>query len=166
MMTMMISSMIMSLIFTTLKHPLSMGLMLIMQTIMVAIMTGLSLNMFWFSYVLLMMMLSGALVLFIYMASVASNEKFKTPWTTILITMPIWATASMYYTLMDQMESSKIWSTKMISSSSSEIYPNLLSLFNNLNLIITIFLAMYLFLTMIVVTFVVNVTEGPLRSKS
>nr|APX39704.1 NADH dehydrogenase subunit 6 [Cryptocephalus androgyne] len=59
------------------NHPLSLGMILLFQTLVVALLTGLmSLN-FWSSYIIFLIVIGGMLILFIYMTSIASNEKFK-----------------------------------------------------------------------------------------
>nr|YP_009433280.1 NADH dehydrogenase subunit 6 [Carcinocoris binghami]AGO28049.1 NADH dehydrogenase subunit 6 [Carcinocoris binghami] len=157
---MMMLSLLTSMIFPTLKHPLSMGLTLIIQTIIIAMITGMMTGMFWFSYILLMTILSGALVLFIYMASVASNEKFYTSWKLIILSMILLTLGITMMIFMDQMMTSKIWSMKeggMMSLS---------NFFMNYNVTITLFLTCYLLATMIVINFIVSINEGPLRSKN
>lgn len=62
-------------IFISLAHPLSIGLILIIQTILIAIFSGLLINSFWFSYLLVLIFLGGLLILFIYVATLASNEQ-------------------------------------------------------------------------------------------
>nr|AND96535.1 NADH deshydrogenase subunit 6 [Onthophagus diabolicus] len=59
-----------------LKHPLSLGLILLIQTINMALYLGFYHLNYWFSYILFLIMIGGMLILFIYMTSVASNEKF------------------------------------------------------------------------------------------
>nr|YP_009412497.1 NADH dehydrogenase subunit 6 [Triatoma infestans]ASK39799.1 NADH dehydrogenase subunit 6 [Triatoma infestans]QKY63756.1 NADH dehydrogenase subunit 6 [Triatoma infestans]UOF70717.1 NADH dehydrogenase subunit 6 [Triatoma infestans] len=166
MMSTMLISLITSLTFMMTKHPLSMGLTLIIQTLLIAMMTGMMINMFWFSYILVISMLSGMLVLFIYMASVASNEKFHTSWSMALFIMPFLASSLVLFFIVDQLETSSMWSTMKKSSMSNEQLISLLKLFNPHNMSITILLVSYLFLTMIAVTYVSNVYEGPLRMKS
>nr|ALO77346.1 NADH deshydrogenase subunit 6 [Chirotenon longimanus] len=63
--------------FMFLKHPLSLGLTLLLQTILVALISGLLNSSFWFSYIIFLILVGGLMILFIYMTSVASNEKFK-----------------------------------------------------------------------------------------
>nr|APX40678.1 NADH dehydrogenase subunit 6 [Cryptocephalus aureolus] len=81
---------LMTLILATLccfmNHPLTLGFVLLSQTMMIALMTGLmSLN-FWSSYIIFLVMIGGMLILFIYMTSIASNEKFKFSLNTLLYT--------------------------------------------------------------------------------
>nr|YP_010320636.1 NADH dehydrogenase subunit 6 [Illeis bistigmosa]UJP68267.1 NADH dehydrogenase subunit 6 [Illeis bistigmosa] len=60
-----------------LKHPLSLGFTILMHTILTCMVMGWMSTNYWFSYILILIMIGGLLVLFIYMTSIASNEKFK-----------------------------------------------------------------------------------------
>jgi hypothetical protein len=73
------------LIFTQIKHPLAIGLMLLIQTTIVCIIRGTKYKRFWFSYILFIIIIGGMLVLFIYITRLASNEVFS-PSNKILIT--------------------------------------------------------------------------------
>nr|UXW88440.1 NADH dehydrogenase subunit 6 [Henosepilachna vigintioctomaculata] len=72
-----------SLILIFLKHPLSLGFFILIQTILISMMMGMFYN-FWYSYILFLIMIGGLLILFIYMTSIASNEKFKSNFYLIL----------------------------------------------------------------------------------
>nr|ARH54725.1 NADH dehydrogenase subunit 6 [Trachys troglodytiformis] len=65
-----------SLMFLMLNHPMSMGFNLLIQAVIISMMTGMMNLNFWYSYILFLVMIGGMLVLFIYMTSIASNEKF------------------------------------------------------------------------------------------
>nr|QRM17307.1 NADH dehydrogenase subunit 6 [Cordylepherus sp. YY-2021] len=58
-------------------HPLSMGAIMLLQTLIISLMIGLTNFNYWLSYILFIVMVGGLLILFIYMTSIASNEKFK-----------------------------------------------------------------------------------------
>nr|YP_010463250.1 NADH dehydrogenase subunit 6 [Iphicrates gressitti]UUJ37774.1 NADH dehydrogenase subunit 6 [Iphicrates gressitti] len=143
--------MLMSILFMWMKHPLAMAIIIIIQTILVALSTGVMTNSFWFSYIIFIIMLSGMLVLFIYMASVASNEKFN-------ISMKM-------FMLIVFMLSLTI-PTKFMMNNMPPNYLNMMLnwLFNSKTLYITIIMVLYLFFTMIVVSKIVNINEGPLRT--
>nr|YP_010222651.1 NADH dehydrogenase subunit 6 [Sastragala esakii]UCC46114.1 NADH dehydrogenase subunit 6 [Sastragala esakii] len=151
----------MSMLMMFLNHPLSMGLLLILQTIIITLITGMIAGYFLMSYILTIIMLSGALVLFIYMASVASNEMFHTPiklmimFTMVNLIMPIIINKN------EDSENSMIninYSMKMDTLS-------MMKLFSQPSAYITILMIMYLLFTMIVVSNNVNINEGPLRIK-
>nr|YP_009233073.1 NADH dehydrogenase subunit 6 [Engaewa walpolea]AMA98216.1 NADH dehydrogenase subunit 6 [Engaewa walpolea] len=66
-----------SLLFARLTHPLAMGIILLTQTLVVCILSGEFNPCFWFSYILFLIFMGAMLILFIYVASLASNEPFK-----------------------------------------------------------------------------------------
>nr|YP_009758649.1 NADH dehydrogenase subunit 6 [Eysarcoris guttigerus]QIN90467.1 NADH dehydrogenase subunit 6 [Eysarcoris guttigerus] len=148
---------VLSLVLMTLNHPLSMGLILILQTIMTAMIIGYMIESFLFSYIIIIIMLSGALVLFIYMASVASNEKFKLSLKLSLLSM-------MMFMFMYIMIS---YSNKSILFNNNDIDKvSLIKIFNTMTAQMTLMMIIYLLFTMIVVSNIAKVTEGPLRMKN
>nr|AVJ52560.1 NADH dehydrogenase subunit 6 [Acanthosoma nigrodorsum] len=151
----------MAILIMFLNHPLSMGLLLVLQTIIVALTTGMIAGYFLMSYIITIIMLSGALVLFIYMASVASNEMFHTP--IKLMGMFMIVNIMMPFLIYD----TKIMENEMINfnfMTNMEIMSTM-KLFSNPSAYITILMIMYLLFTMIVVSNNVNINEGPLRIK-
>nr|UYA97574.1 NADH dehydrogenase subunit 6 [Megacopta cribraria]UYA97600.1 NADH dehydrogenase subunit 6 [Megacopta cribraria] len=155
MMQMLLSMMTaLSVIMMFMKHPLSMGMILIAQTLVIAITTGMMVKTFFFSYIVTIIMMSGALVLFIYMASVASNEKFN---------------PSIKIAMMFMMTIATTWMMK-----TSEIHHNMQSqeikmvvkMFNMTNAFMTMMMILYLLFTMITASSIANIKEGPLRMKT
>nr|AVJ52575.1 NADH dehydrogenase subunit 6 [Eurygaster testudinaria] len=161
MMMIMYSMMIsLAVLFLWLKHPLSMGFILILQTMTISVISGLMLNNFFFSYIIMIIMLSGALVLFIYMASVASNEKFKTP-VFMMITFIITLTGSAL--IMNKLiETYEV----PLNSNMNHYMISLTKLFNTMSAYLTITMIFYLLMTMIIVSFIAMSKEGPLRMKN
>nr|YP_010535321.1 NADH dehydrogenase subunit 6 [Coptosoma variegatum]UYA97860.1 NADH dehydrogenase subunit 6 [Coptosoma variegatum] len=142
-----------SIIMIMMKHPLSMGLLLITQTILVGLISGMMISSFMMSYILIVIMISGALVLFIYMASIASNEKFK-----ISVKVPMMAGTSILF----------MWLDKKLFMNKSQMIEikSFMKMFNYPLMPILIIMIMYLFFTMIVVSSNANINEGPLRMKN
>nr|AQP27115.1 NADH dehydrogenase subunit 6 [Anoplotermes group sp. AD TB-2017] len=155
---MMSTSMMTSLMFTQMKHPLAMGMMLLMQTTMVCIISGTMYKSFWFSYILFMIMVGGMLVLFMYMTSLASNEMFslsnKMLMTTTLMPMII------YYT--PAVTNNKEMNTHE-AMMESEITTTTTAMFNQMMGTMTTLLVLYMLMTLIVVVNIINVSKGPLR---
>nr|YP_009654768.1 NADH dehydrogenase subunit 6 [Cloresmus pulchellus]QCI09323.1 NADH dehydrogenase subunit 6 [Cloresmus pulchellus] len=151
-------SMTLSLIFLVLKHPLGMGITIIAQTMIIAMMTGLMLKSFWFSYIIVITMLSGMLVLFIYMASVASNEKFNMSYKLITMSVMLALTSLILQMIMNEQNE-----FMNIEASTEKLSLNVM--FNCKFKMITITMVLYLLFTMITVSFIVNISEGPLRMK-
>nr|UPX88561.1 NADH dehydrogenase subunit 6 [Palomena prasina] len=149
---------IMPLIMLCLNHPLSMGLILIIQTMMTAVIVGYMMSSFLFSYIIMMIMLSGVLVLFIYMSSIASNEKFNSPIKMMLISLLLLIIIIYCMFMYNKMN--------MINNLYMNEVISLIKIFNSMTAQITMMVIMYLLLTMIVVSNIAKVTEGPLRMKS
>nr|YP_009654703.1 NADH dehydrogenase subunit 6 [Anaxandra taurina]QCI09245.1 NADH dehydrogenase subunit 6 [Anaxandra taurina] len=150
----------MAILIMFLNHPLSMGLLLILQTIIVALSTGMIAGYFLMSYIITIIMLSGALVLFIYMASVASNEMFYTP----IKLMGVFFMMNLIIPFMlDKNENPE---NEMINNNSLNMETiTTMKLFSQPSAYITIIMIMYLLFTMIVVSNNVNINKGPLRIK-
>nr|AML26612.1 NADH dehydrogenase subunit 6 [Platypodinae sp. BMNH 1274714] len=66
----------MSLMSLSMDHPMMLMLTLLIQTTMITLSMGMMYPDFWFSYMMFLIMIGSILILFTYMTSVASNEKF------------------------------------------------------------------------------------------
>nr|YP_009250321.1 NADH dehydrogenase subunit 6 [Periplaneta lateralis]AMW91076.1 NADH dehydrogenase subunit 6 [Periplaneta lateralis] len=152
-----------SMIFTQMSHPLAMGLMLLIQTIIVCMMSGLLSQSFWFPYILFLIFLGGMLVLFIYVTSLASNEMFYLStkmMTIVIIIIPMLLLINNIELMTNNME---IMIHKDMYITQNEIMNSLMKLYNQPTSMIVIMLASYLFLTLIVVVKITNISKGPLR---
>nr|YP_009865005.1 NADH dehydrogenase subunit 6 [Linuparus trigonus]QKE42643.1 NADH dehydrogenase subunit 6 [Linuparus trigonus] len=157
----------MSLLFTRLVHPLSAGMVLLIQTILVSLTTGLVAPSFWFSYILFLIFLGGMLVLFIYVASLASNESFSVSlisgcailFSSILMAL-ILATMDPFFSpwpITPQHNFFSMFTQPTFTSSLTCL------IYNQPTLLLTSFVILYLLLTLIVVVFVTSIFFGPLR---
>nr|YP_010309779.1 NADH dehydrogenase subunit 6 [Leptopalpus rostratus]UMR54896.1 NADH dehydrogenase subunit 6 [Leptopalpus rostratus] len=152
-----------SMIFLMLTHPLSLGMILLVQTTIISLMSGTFSYNFWFSYILFLVMIGGMLILFIYMTSIASNEKFS------FIMKPMWLTMFM---LMILIPASTLFSADLIISNSmtnNNITETTISMIKYtyipMNMIL-MFMIMYLFMTMIAIVKIIEKNSGPLRQKN
>nr|AXS66366.1 NADH dehydrogenase subunit 6 [Elateroidea sp. 1 KM-2017] len=165
-MTLLIMNMIIltSLIFSMMTHPLSMGLTVLIQVILVAMLTGTMTNNFWFSYILFMVMVGGMLVLFIYMTSIASNEKFTLSMNFYIMSSMI-MTSTLMSIMMDNLtkwlSSTNLDMTSMTNHTQFEM--TLSKYFNSSSSMIMIMLIIYLLITLIAVVKITNIKYGPLR---
>nr|WMY24297.1 NADH dehydrogenase subunit 6 [Gnathamitermes sp. n.] len=151
-----------SLMFTQMKHPMAMGLMLLIQTTMVCLISGTMYSSFWFSYILFMIMIGGMLVLFMYMTSLASNEMFS-PSNKMLM-----ATLTLLPILMYMMPT--VTNNKEMCAHNTmmenEILTTTTVMYNQMMGTMTTLLVLYMLLTLIVVVNIINVSSGPLRHTS
>nr|YP_010362081.1 NADH dehydrogenase subunit 6 [Agriotes fuscicollis]UNQ87641.1 NADH dehydrogenase subunit 6 [Agriotes fuscicollis] len=160
------SMIMMSIIFTLVNHPLSMGLILLIQSILIALITNMLAHNAWFSYILFMIMVGGMLVLFIYMTSVASNEKFMFSnkiffsMVSFMFMVVIFNSIEQFstYYMCTNMDMTKIPTNLMFNLSMSK-YINI-----PLNMWM-ITLIIYLLLALIAVVKITKITYGPLRQK-
>nr|AQP28527.1 NADH dehydrogenase subunit 6 [Termes group sp. F TB-2017] len=151
-----------SLMFTQMKHPMAMGLMLLMQTTMVCLISGTMYSSFWFSYILFMIMIGGMLVLFMYMTSLASNEMFS-PSNKMLMAMAMMMPIMLY--IMPTTTNNKEMSMHE-TMMENEITTTTTVMYNQTMGIMTMLLVLYMLLTLIVVVNIINVSKGPLRHTS
>nr|QXT44385.1 NADH dehydrogenase subunit 6 [Apicotermes arquieri]QXT44502.1 NADH dehydrogenase subunit 6 [Apicotermes arquieri] len=148
-----------SLMFTQMKHPLAMGMMLLLQTTMVCLISGTMYSSFWFSYILFMIMIGGMLVLFMYMTSLASNEMFS-PSNKMMLTstmlLPI-----MLYTMPAVTNNKEM--NPHDTMMENEITTTTTVMYNQMMGTMTTLLVLYMLMTLIVVVNIINVSKGPLR---
>nr|AQP29335.1 NADH dehydrogenase subunit 6 [Microcerotermes sp. AUS30] len=151
-----------SLMFTQMKHPLAMGLMLLIQTTMVCLISGTMYKSFWFSYILFMIMIGGMLVLFMYMTSLASNEMFSPSNKMLVATLMI--LPILMYTMPTVTNNKEMCSHDTMME--NEILTTTTVMYNQMMGIMTTLLVLYMLLTLIVVVNIINVSKGPLRHVS
>nr|APX39284.1 NADH dehydrogenase subunit 6 [Psylliodes gougeleti] len=155
-----------TLLFIFMHHPLSCGLILLIQTILTAFLSGMMNYNFWYSYILFLIMVGGMLILFIYMTSIASNEKFKLNKNLMLI-ISMFIIMIMMMTLIDlfylnyflHVQDMKMLNMNFNNNMSFKKY------FNFPNFTLMFMMIIYLFITLIAIVKITNNTYGPLRQK-
>nr|YP_054493.1 NADH dehydrogenase subunit 6 [Periplaneta fuliginosa]BAD32639.1 NADH dehydrogenase subunit 6 [Periplaneta fuliginosa] len=152
-----------SMTFTQMKHPLTMGLMLLIQTVIMCMTSGMLSQSFWFSYVLFLIFLGGMLVLFIYVTSLASNEMFYMSMKMMLAMITIMLVLFLLINMDQMINNMEIMMHEYLYNMENEMMNSLTKLYNQPTNLITIMLASYLFLTLIVVVKITNISKGPLR---
>nr|UFR82978.1 NADH dehydrogenase subunit 6 [Oryctes nasicornis] len=152
-----------SLMLICLTHPISMGAILLLQTITITLTIGFFHANFWYSYILFLVMVSGMLVLFAYMTSVASNEKF-TPSIKISIMVTFIIIVFMFMMIMMDPYYSNMNMTFYDSIQDSYSYNLSMSkYFNYPHMSIMFMLIIYLLITLIAVVKITKIKMGPLR---
>nr|QNG56181.1 NADH dehydrogenase subunit 6 [Cucujus sp. MJ-2020] len=149
--------------FLFMNHPLSFGLILLSQTILISLISGMISSNFWYSYILFLIMVGGMLVLFIYMTSIASNEKFKFSSKLFILTS---MTPLTYFLLLT--DTFMINSVNYNEPSNSSLLNFSFSMNKYMNWPMNMLYSMiiiYLFITLIAVVKITNINYGPLRQK-
>nr|YP_010035030.1 NADH dehydrogenase subunit 6 [Parazyginella tiani]QOX09874.1 NADH dehydrogenase subunit 6 [Parazyginella tiani] len=144
-------------LISILNNPMSMGMMLMIQTTLIILLLNKIMSSSWFAMITFMMMIGGLLIMFMYMSSIASNEKFKLKINLILI-MVILITITDEMFIETQIKENE---SIMINE---ELNISLMKMYNTKSMFMTIMLVCYLLLTMIAVTKMVKHSKGPLRA--
>nr|QOX09887.1 NADH dehydrogenase subunit 6 [Limassolla sp. XZ-2020] len=144
-------------IIPTLNNPMSLGFMLMMQTIMTILFMNLIMESSWFVMITFLMMIGGLLILFTYMSSMASNEKFKIKLNMMLLLIII-------FLMMDEMIMQNQIKETMSLNKFFLSDLSLMKIYNNKSMMLTLMMILYLLLTMISVTKMVKHHKGPLRN--
>nr|AXS65046.1 NADH dehydrogenase subunit 6 [Curculionoidea sp. 15 KM-2017] len=154
---------IFSIIFMQLNHPLALGCILLIQTILLSLSSGFMYFNFWFSYILFLIMIGGMLVMFLYMTSIASNEKFSMPKNKIMIMSPLIPIILLF---MDKFYSNLI-NLSSINLNFNNLPSNLslTKFFNFPNMTMLIILMIYLLATLIATVKITGKNFGTLRQK-
>nr|YP_010264216.1 NADH dehydrogenase subunit 6 [Lucanus cervus]QGQ62207.1 NADH dehydrogenase subunit 6 [Lucanus cervus]UIN24728.1 NADH dehydrogenase subunit 6 [Lucanus cervus] len=154
--------MIPPIILIMVKHPLSAGLLLLLEMVLIILSVSLTSLSFWYSYIMFLIMIGGMLVLFMYMTSVASNEKFKFSWKISLTAFTI---SSLIFSLQTKnlwIEPHNIINTEALKNSESFFF-SLNKFLNEPSYTLSITLIIYLLITLIAVIKIVNINYGPIR---
>nr|YP_961308.1 NADH dehydrogenase subunit 6 [Capitulum mitella]AAR87437.1 NADH dehydrogenase subunit 6 [Capitulum mitella]QLM02031.1 NADH dehydrogenase subunit 6 [Capitulum mitella]QYF07872.1 NADH dehydrogenase subunit 6 [Capitulum mitella]BAD44746.1 NADH dehydrogenase subunit 6 [Capitulum mitella] len=154
----MVTMFLLNLIFLFMFHPLAMILILILQTLMISLAIY-SISLFpWFSYTLILVFLGGMLILFTYMSNIASNEMFK-PNLFIFLPIVLVPAISLF------MPCTKQNIAEESSSMNFETLENFMILkpFSDAIMPLTILMASYIILTLLVIVKISKMNQGPLR---
>nr|YP_009509641.1 NADH dehydrogenase subunit 6 [Curtonida isos]AUN45058.1 NADH dehydrogenase subunit 6 [Curtonida isos] len=157
----------MSFMFLTVTNPLSMGLILLTQTVLVAVSTGCVSHSPWFSYILFLIFLGGMLVLFIYVASIASNEQFSFSFKSLLTAFLTVISIFMIFFFVDpvliankiMMFSASILPTEDFFSNAAQVS----MLYNTPSYSFTVLIVSYLLLALLIIVKIMNISSKPLR---
>nr|AMA06656.1 NADH dehydrogenase subunit 6 [Cryptolaemus montrouzieri] len=148
-----------------LNHPLSVGFLILIQTILTCLIMGSIYINFWYSYILILIMIGGLLILFIYMTSIASNEKFKFNINMLVFTLTIMFMMMMMYkfypSLLMEMFFNKEMNIKILNNETFQL--SMSKLYNFPEMKIMLMTIFYLLLCMIAVVKICKINSGPLR---
>nr|YP_009434135.1 NADH dehydrogenase subunit 6 [Hycleus marcipoli]APB02788.1 NADH dehydrogenase subunit 6 [Hycleus marcipoli] len=153
-----------SILFMFMNHPLSLGLILLLQTTIISLVSGqLCLN-YWFSYILFLILVGGMLILFIYMTSIASNEKFN-----LKIKLYLFLTISMFTSLLVSLENQYMTDSylknELTSMETSNLNFSMIKFISFPMNLILLFMIIYLFIALIAIVKIIDRKQGPLRPK-
>uniref|UniRef100_UPI0030FE82A2 NADH dehydrogenase subunit 6 n=1 Tax=Salurnis marginella TaxID=1453305 RepID=UPI0030FE82A2 len=145
------------------KHPMSMGAMLIIQTILSASFMSNFSTTTWYSYILYVTTIGGLMIMFMYMSSIASNEKFKFLNKKTMMIIPLMMAMMTILDKDDTLTNMQNMETIKENFIQTEEIKSTSKFFNTKKMNLTIMMILTLLLTMISVTNISNSFEGPLK---
>lgn len=152
------------LIFPILSHPLGIGVVILYSTVCVASLMGLQVNIFWLSYSLVLVILGGLLVIFIYVSLLSSNEIFKPKNSkTILFMLFLSLLASSLAYSTDYLKSYTGWQA-LLGEKSTRGKELLAVLYSRETWLLVLFLVLYLLVTLVIVVYITRSDGLALRA--
>nr|YP_010444574.1 NADH dehydrogenase subunit 6 [Antialcidas floripennae]UTI38484.1 NADH dehydrogenase subunit 6 [Antialcidas floripennae] len=143
---------------TTMKTPMSMGMTLLSQIALTIVMMNMISSSSWVPMITFLTMIGGLMIIFMYMSSITSNEKFKMN-VKLMLPMIIMLLVTEEMTMNFPTQEDQIIKNSLNSMiSMNKMYSKSAAM--------TLMMVLYLFLTMISVNKIIKLFEGPLRSKT
>nr|AXI98854.1 NADH dehydrogenase subunit 6 [Pseudoniphargus sp. 1-Azores] len=164
-MTLLLSSLslVISVVFLLTISPLFLSLLIILQTITLAIIINMITMTSWFSFMLIMIYLSGMMVIFIYVSSMASNELFF-PNNYLLVPLFIAFAVAASLTSSHMLNNPSDYTNELNMTLTKITIFKTMKMYSKPLFIMTILLIVYLLLAMIMVSKNSSFSYGPLRS--
>nr|UPX88769.1 NADH dehydrogenase subunit 6 [Ernodes articularis] len=163
--------MIITMFILQINQPLIITILIIFMNLTLSMLLGMMNSSMWFSYIMFLIFISGLLILFIYISSLASNKTYQSKLKFFLMNMflSLMIMLFMFYinkSNLNYMFNTEIYSMNMnLFNLNYENNFNLNKIFNKLSMIISIILMNYLLYTMIISIKIININKGPMRMK-
>nr|WCJ52998.1 NADH dehydrogenase subunit 6 [Mindarus keteleerifoliae] len=156
-----LSNLLISMILTTMKSPLSSNFLILLQSINLTIMMNIINKTSWISFILFILYISGLMIIFLYISSIAFNEfninkNFKKLMLKLIMMMILYSTFNKFI----MMENMKY--ENMFMFEDNFFFINMFSMPNNLMIY---FMLMILFFMLILIIWLLKNNKGPIRQK-
>nr|YP_010586599.1 NADH dehydrogenase subunit 6 [Stenopsyche navasi]UZZ44413.1 NADH dehydrogenase subunit 6 [Stenopsyche navasi] len=156
---------VMNMIFSFLKHPMSMGLLILMQLLVSCLLMNLKIYFSWFSYIMFLILIGGLLILFMYMCTISTNKMLALSIKLIISASFFFFFFSiisyLYYSTTINYNNNNMSFSHMTMLTHKDIM--LTKMFNAPSNYITIILMIYLFIILIIINKMMIMKMGPLR---
>lgn len=151
-------------IFPLLSHPLAMGLDLLILTIIIALILGPAMPSYWLAYCLVLILVGGLLVIFVYVSLLASNETFSLPLKKGIL-LVFFACFGGF--LLSQSHLEGTWTDPLLGDTMESLWLDiedwLAPLYSGELGPLTVFIVLYLLLRLLVVVFNTKSSSATLR---
>lgn len=151
------ASFILSYLIVLITHPIIIVFIIRRQALIVCLAITFSIPSAWFSFILFLVFMGGLIVLFIYISSLASNEK--------ILLFLIWNPKKLIPIFIITFSIILIFINNQILSNPSYIHRNELvfKIYSPNIIFLTLIAIIYLLLTLIIIVKITTLKEGPLR---
>nr|YP_009502019.1 NADH dehydrogenase subunit 6 [Trioza remota]AWU49099.1 NADH dehydrogenase subunit 6 [Trioza remota] len=156
--TLMIIMVILSAMMPLMSTPLSMGMLILIQTIMICSITRTISLSSWLPFTMFLVMASGLMVIFTYVTSICSNNKFSFMSMKLLFFAPLiflWLQKMPHLKVMfnDNLQNKDLFNHEFIK------------LYTKLNIFSSFFMFIYLLIILIIMINLLCLNKGPMRKK-
>lgn len=155
-----------TLIFYVIRHPIILNFIVILIGFLVSYLIFIMNSSAWFCYLLVIVFLSRIIIIFIYIASLVSNENIKRVKLKFINLLIIFTFIFIFIFLnKNNVAIEKVFIRKYELLKNNNVIEAIYKSYNSLSIEITIFLISYLLLVLIVAVKVASAKKRPLRSK-
>lgn len=149
-------SIILRILFSQSKHPITAIILITSQTTLTCLILFFIISINWFSIILFLIFMGGLIVLFIYISSLASNEKFKISIKNIFINKNI-IILCLFIRLI-------YINTQYFTTTPNITKPYIFYIYSNNIINPTFILITYLLVTLIISVNIIKLHTAPMRS--
>nr|ARH10742.1 NADH dehydrogenase subunit 6 [Chaetosiphella stipae] len=157
-----ITNLIISMMFMSMKSPLSSNLLILIQSIMLTMMINLINKTSWIAFMLIILYIGGLMIIFLYISSIAFNEiNFNKNFMSMFIKM------TLIYILIMMIKNNLI--LENFNYENNYIFEDnfyLLNMFFIPNYYMIYFIIMILFFMLILIIWMLKNNKGPIRQKN
>nr|YP_001798490.1 NADH dehydrogenase subunit 6 [Orchesella villosa]ABS57588.1 NADH dehydrogenase subunit 6 [Orchesella villosa] len=157
MMLFMMLSATISMTLMMMSHPISILVLILIQTMNMCLIIWVKMSTSWLSYILFLIFLGGLMVLFMYITSLASNEKFE---LNVNSSYNMVVGMSFFFII----TFTTLFFDKIKTAENITIMKQASMLFSTPMFTITFLIMTYLLMTLIIAVKITSKFEGPLRS--
>nr|AOY39471.1 NADH dehydrogenase subunit 6 [Cerophytidae sp. BMNH 900085] len=143
---------VLSFLMLFINNPLILSILILLFALNVTYYLTFLTNSSWFSYILFIIMIGGLLILFVYMSSMSSTNKFKFHYFYFF---------TLFFLSIDF--KFLIYNENSLNFLNDKSLNFMIKFFNYPNMYLIMFLIIYLLLMLIIVFFLVDVNLGPFR---
>nr|AKM70037.1 NADH dehydrogenase subunit 6 [Periphyllus koelreuteriae] len=158
----MLINLIISLLMTSMKSPLSSNLLILTQSITLTMLINLINKTSWIAFMLTILYVSGLMIIFLYISSIAFNEiNLNKNFKSMIIKIMLILLISYYLKTYLNMENFKFENNYLFEDNFF-----ILNMFNLPNNMMIYFIMMILFFMLILIIWMLKNNKGPIRQKN